>query len=107
MMDTSFDMINTCKASEQGLHNTDIEMSYIVGDEEYLPVKEWCSLLAILNELLPTCHVLLRLSVNLSFFTCSSLDLVISSLGLHWTNDLPGAMIQVCPMTLSSYQFLE
>ena len=25
----------------------------------------------------------------------SSLDLVISCLGLHWTNDLPGAMIQV------------
>jgi hypothetical protein len=25
----------------------------------------------------------------------SSVDLVISCLGLHWTNDLPGAMIQV------------
>ncbi len=25
----------------------------------------------------------------------SSLDVVISSLGLHWVNDLPGAMSQV------------
>lgn len=30
-----------------------------------------------------------------SYFFFSSLDLVISCLGLHWTNDLPGAMIQV------------
>lgn len=30
------------------------------------------------------------------FYLWSSLDLVISCLGLHWTNDLPGAMIQVC-----------
>lgn len=29
------------------------------------------------------------------FDPSSSLDLVISCLGLHWTNDLPGAMIQV------------
>ncbi|PNX90918.1 Sam-dependent methyltransferase, partial [Trifolium pratense] len=37
---------------------------FVVGDEEFLPIKE------------------------------NSVDLVISCLGLHWTNDLPGAMIQ-------------
>lgn len=30
----------------------------------------------------------------------SSVDLIISSLGLHWTNDLPGSMIQVFPFLL-------
>lgn len=39
--------------------------------------------------------------MRIAFCLCviSSLDLVISCLGLHWTNDLPGAMIQVCVMT--------
>ncbi|KAK0575727.1 hypothetical protein LWI29_005949 [Acer saccharum] len=49
--------------------NENIETSFVVGDEEFLPIKE------------------------------SSLDLVISCLGLHWTNDLPGAMIQ-CKLAL-------
>ncbi|GAQ79426.1 S-adenosyl-L-methionine dependent methyltransferases [Klebsormidium nitens] len=40
------------------------EIQYVVGDEELLPFRE------------------------------ESLDLVVSSLGLHWVNDLPGAMIQ-------------
>lgn len=40
------------------------EIFYVVGDEEQLPFRE------------------------------ESLDLVVSSLGLHWVNDLPGAMIQ-------------
>lgn len=46
-----------------------LENLYLVGDEEYLPFKE------------------------------RSLDLVVSSLGLHWVNDLPGALTQ-CRMAL-------
>ncbi|KAI3444265.1 hypothetical protein Pfo_000930 [Paulownia fortunei] len=64
MMDTSYDMVKLCKHTEQNSPNKNVETSFIVADEEFLPVKE------------------------------SSLDLVISGLGLHWTNDLPGAMIQ-------------
>ncbi|OIT22834.1 putative methyltransferase [Nicotiana attenuata] len=64
MMDTSCDMVKLCKDAEQQMPNDNIETSYIIGDEEYLPVKE------------------------------NSVDLVISCLRLHWTNDLPGAMIQ-------------
>ncbi|KAG6427912.1 hypothetical protein SASPL_112159 [Salvia splendens] len=64
MMDTSVDMVKLCEQAEQNSPNKNVETSCIVADEEYLPVKE------------------------------SSLDLVISCLGLHWTNDLPGAMIQ-------------
>lgn len=64
MMDTSYDMVKLCKDTEKNISGDGFETSYIVGDEEFLPIKE------------------------------SSLDLVISSLGLHWTNDLPGAMIQ-------------
>ncbi|XP_052201049.1 putative methyltransferase At1g22800, mitochondrial isoform X3 [Diospyros lotus] len=64
MMDTSYDMIKLCKDAEQDVPDKNIETSFVVGDEEFLPVNE------------------------------SSLDLVISCLGLHWINDLPGAMIQ-------------
>ncbi|XP_009757893.1 putative methyltransferase At1g22800, mitochondrial [Nicotiana tabacum] len=71
MMDTSCDMVKLCKDAEQQTPNDNIETSYIIGDEEYLPVKE------------------------------NSVDLVISCLGLHWTNDLPGAMIQ-CRLALKS-----
>ncbi|XP_050253274.1 putative methyltransferase At1g22800, mitochondrial isoform X2 [Quercus robur] len=65
MMDTSYDMIKLCKDTEKDVHNENIETSYIVGDEEFLPLKE------------------------------SSVDVVLSCLGLHWTNDLPGSMIQI------------
>lgn len=65
MMDTSWDMVKLCKDAEQQMPTDNIETSYAIGDEEYLPVKE------------------------------NSVDLVISCLGLHWTNDLPGAMIQI------------
>ncbi|KAL3637089.1 hypothetical protein CASFOL_019388 [Castilleja foliolosa] len=64
MMDTSPDMVKLCEEAEQNSPNKNVETSFIVADEEFLPMKE------------------------------NSLDLVISSLGLHWTNDLPGAMIQ-------------
>ncbi|KAK9141275.1 hypothetical protein Scep_010956 [Stephania cephalantha] len=70
MMDSSLEMIRLCRESELELPDREkIETLYVVGDEEYLPVKE------------------------------GSLDLVISCLGMHWTNDLPGAMIQ-CRMAL-------
>ncbi|KAH8490082.1 hypothetical protein H0E87_022562 [Populus deltoides] len=71
MMDTSNDMVQLCKDAEaaQQDSNQNIETSFVVGDEEFLPIKE------------------------------SSVDLVISCLGLHWTNDLPGAMIQ-CKLAL-------
>ncbi|XP_057536560.1 putative methyltransferase At1g22800, mitochondrial [Amaranthus tricolor] len=69
MMDTSLDMVRSCKDAEKDMPDQNVETSFVIGDEEFLPVKE------------------------------SSLDLVISCLGLHWTNDLPGAMIQ-CRMAL-------
>ncbi|KAK1322800.1 putative methyltransferase [Acorus calamus] len=64
MMDMSHDMIKSCKNAEKEMPNNDMETFFMVGDEEFLPIRE------------------------------SSLDLIISCLGLHWTNDLPGAMIQ-------------
>ncbi|KAK6916999.1 hypothetical protein RJ641_017750 [Dillenia turbinata] len=62
MMDMSYDMVRLCKDTEQDESKGNIETSFVVGDEEFLPVKESC-------------------------------------LGLHWTNDLPGAMIQ-CKLAL-------
>ncbi|XP_059077470.1 putative methyltransferase At1g22800, mitochondrial isoform X2 [Cryptomeria japonica] len=63
MMDMSPDMIKKCRIEEK-ISDPKIETLYVVGDEEFLPIKQ------------------------------SSLDLIISCLGLHWVNDLPGAMIQ-------------
>lgn len=40
MMDTSYDMIKLCKDVEHQMPNDNIERSYIIGDEEYLPLKE-------------------------------------------------------------------
>ncbi|ERN05474.1 hypothetical protein AMTR_s00007p00251400 [Amborella trichopoda] len=64
MMDTSHDMIKRCMEVEVDSSHSNLETFYVIGDEEFLPVKE------------------------------CSLDLIVSCLGLHWTNDLPGAMIQ-------------
>ncbi|KAJ8446042.1 hypothetical protein Cgig2_017544 [Carnegiea gigantea] len=64
MMDMSLDMVELCKEVEKDATDENIETFFVVGDEEFLPVRE------------------------------SSQDLIISCLGLHWTNDLPGAMIQ-------------
>ncbi|KAL9262995.1 putative methyltransferase, mitochondrial [Drosera capensis] len=61
MMDTSHDMVKLCKDIERDM-SSNIETSFVVGDEEFLPMKESC-------------------------------------LGLHWTNDLPGGMIQ-CRLAL-------
>lgn len=69
MMDMSHDMVKLCKDAEQDMDDKSVETSFMVGDEEFLPVEE------------------------------SSVDLIISCLGLHWTNDLPGAMIQ-CKLAL-------
>lgn len=64
VMDPSNDMVQRCKNADRVSNEDNMEMMFVVGDEEFLPIKE------------------------------SSVDLVISCLGLHWTNDLPGAMIQ-------------
>ncbi|PKA57179.1 Putative methyltransferase [Apostasia shenzhenica] len=69
MMDMSFDMVKRLMDEEHDYSEHKVETFYVVGDEEFLPIKE------------------------------NSLDLVISCLGLHWTNDLPGAMIQ-CRLAL-------
>ncbi|PKA51121.1 Putative methyltransferase [Apostasia shenzhenica] len=70
MMDISFDMVRRLMNEEHDFSSEHkVETFYVVGDEEFLPIKE------------------------------NSLDLVISCLGLHWTNDLLGAMIQ-CRLAL-------
>ncbi|KAK8921975.1 putative methyltransferase [Platanthera zijinensis] len=69
MMDMSLDMIKHLKETERNSVDNKLETLYMVGDEEFLPIKE------------------------------NSLELVVSCLGLHWTNDLPGAMIQ-CRLAL-------
>ncbi|GAU22249.1 hypothetical protein TSUD_227850 [Trifolium subterraneum] len=58
VMDASHDMVQRCKNDYHASNNPDnTDTMFVVGDEEFLPIKENC-------------------------------------LGLHWTNDLPGAMIQ-------------
>lgn len=40
MMDASSDMVKLCKQNEQNSPNKNVETSFIVADEEFLPVKE-------------------------------------------------------------------
>lgn len=40
MMDTSYDMVKLCRDAEQDMPNKSIETSFVVGDEEFLPIKE-------------------------------------------------------------------
>lgn len=40
MMDTSYDMVKRCESSLPDSYNENIETSYVVGDEEFLPIKE-------------------------------------------------------------------
>lgn len=40
MMDTSYDMIKSCRDAQEDSLDNSIETSYIVGDEEFLPIKE-------------------------------------------------------------------
>lgn len=56
MMDMSPDMIKLCKDSERNMPDQNIETSFVIGDEEFLPVKErwkYCLLFFILYFL---CH---------------------------------------------------
>ncbi|PIA36116.1 hypothetical protein AQUCO_03400195v1 [Aquilegia coerulea] len=69
MMDPSSDMVQLCQSKEADMPKDNVETSFVVGDEELLPMEE------------------------------NSIDIVLSCLGLHWTNDLPGAMIQ-CRLAL-------
>ncbi|XP_027913865.1 putative methyltransferase At1g22800, mitochondrial [Vigna unguiculata] len=64
VMDASYDMVQACRNAYPASPNNAVQKEFLVADEEFLPIKE------------------------------SSVDLVVSCLGLHWTNDLPGAMIQ-------------
>lgn len=40
MMDTSYDMVKLCKDTERSISSDAVETYYIVGDEEFLPIKE-------------------------------------------------------------------
>lgn len=40
MMDTSYDMVKMCKDAQKEAHDQKIETSFVVADEEFLPVKE-------------------------------------------------------------------
>lgn len=40
MMSTSHDMVKLCRDAEHGVQSENIETSFMVGDEEFLPVKE-------------------------------------------------------------------
>lgn len=40
MMDSSYDMVKLCKDGEKDLYSDNIETSFMVGDEEFLPMKE-------------------------------------------------------------------
>lgn len=40
MMSTSYDMVKLCRDAEHDVRNEDIETSFVVGDEEFLPIKE-------------------------------------------------------------------
>lgn len=40
MMDTSHDMLKACKDAQQDTSDDGVETSFLVGDEEFLPVKE-------------------------------------------------------------------
>lgn len=42
MMDASSDMVQTCKNAEEASPNNNIETTFVVGDEEFLPIKERC-----------------------------------------------------------------
>ena len=88
VMDASYDMLQACKNAH---HNAAVETHFLVADQEFLPM-------ILFHVTLILFHVTLfcfGLFLLIYWFVCSSVDLVVSCLGLHWTNDLPGAMIQV------------
>lgn len=84
----------------------------------WLLMKNFC----LLKKGVDVCSCVLLFLIDMWFVICkgvmihfliilicgfeSSLDLVVSCLGLHWTNDLPGAMIQVSAFLSSLNQVL-
>lgn len=40
MMDMSFDMVKKLRDSENNILDDNLETSFVVGDEEFLPIKE-------------------------------------------------------------------
>lgn len=40
MMDNSYDMVKLCKDTEKNISSDGVETLYVVGDEEFLPIKE-------------------------------------------------------------------
>lgn len=40
MMSASYDMVKRCRNAEDEVQNENIETSFMVGDEEFLPIKE-------------------------------------------------------------------
>lgn len=42
MMDMSYDMVKLCKDAAQDSPDGSVETSFVVGDEEFLPIKERC-----------------------------------------------------------------
>lgn len=40
MMDMSYDMVEKCRAAEKTMSDSSIKTSFLVGDEEFLPIKE-------------------------------------------------------------------
>ncbi|KAK9929930.1 hypothetical protein M0R45_026998 [Rubus argutus] len=70
MMSTSYDMVKMCRDAEHDIQNETLKHPSWLAMKSFYPLKK----------VIPLPH---------------SLDLVISCLGLHWTNDLPGARITV------------
>lgn len=66
MMDTSYDMIKLCKESEQRVGDESTEISYVVADEEFLPIKErFKPKLMLLTSIFLCIRTLLNLSERL------------------------------------------
>lgn len=40
MMDMSYDMVEKCRAAEKTMSDSIMKTSFLVGDEEFLPIKE-------------------------------------------------------------------
>lgn len=113
MIEKSAELRATEKKGEVGSR---IEEMAVVGDEEFLPFGDryvsavyaisvltsirtfvLVSQLRFSSEAESRAHIIRTL---MSRFRCC--DVVISSLGLHWVNDLPGAMTQVCILNSAS-----
>lgn len=81
VVDLSADMLNFVKSvvgeAPKRRDGASVEVLYVQGDEENLPLKE------------------------------ESVDAVISCLGLHWVNDLPGAMSQAARALVPDGLFLS